>query len=273
MTRNSFSVSVVIATRNRSTDIAEALAAIAHSDDGTVEEVILVDDASHIPLTLPAGAGRLPYPVRILHNATQLGAAASRNAAAAAARGAVLAFLDDDARPLHDWFEVLQHTLTTDRAAITGRVLPFDGGTVSRARQYRYEDRYARYEASNPVPFFAGGNSAVWKRAFLDAEGFPDITTASDNGLVARLAEYGGSVHFVPELRVVHRNGKGVRTAAREAWRAGRSTSGISPAAALRTIASVARNQPWHSDFPVAALNTGLQALHSLGTTLPERQS
>ncbi|MEU8522628.1 glycosyltransferase family 2 protein [Streptomyces sp. NBC_01216] len=260
-------VSVVVATRNRPADIRELLQATAVCDTGVVHEVVLVDDASEVPLRVDAAP--YPFEVRLIRNPRQRGAAASRNLAAREATGDVLAFLDDDARPLPDWFHVLDTALTEDRAAITGRVLPFDSGVVARARQYRYELRYAQHAADSPVTFFAGGNSAVWTESFLAADGFPDVVTASDNGLVERLSAGGGRVHFAPALRVAHRNSKGAGIAFREAWRAGRLAPRSTPAAALRRFTASARIQPWSDDPAAAGLNLGLQAANSLATALP----
>ncbi|QNP67883.1 glycosyltransferase [Streptomyces genisteinicus] len=261
-------VSIVIATRNRPSDVRHLLAAVTAADTGIVHEVLLVDDASAQPLRVDDAPGR-PFPVRLLRNARRAGAAAGRNRAAAEATGDVLAFLDDDARPLPDWFQVLDESLTPDRAAVTGRVLPFDSGVVSRARQHRYEVRYAQHAADSEVAFFAGGNSAVWTELFRAAGGFPDVVTASDNGLVERLAADGGRVFFVPALRIAHRNSKGAPVAFREAWRAGRLSNGATPAAALRKVAASARAQPWGHDPSAAGLNVGLQVANSLATVLP----
>ncbi|MFH9685834.1 glycosyltransferase [Streptomyces sp. NPDC017413] len=260
-------VSVVVATYNRPTDVDLLLTAIAACDTGIVHEVILVDDASDTPLRVEDTAH--PFPVRLLRHERRRGAAAGRNLAGQEATGDVLAFLDDDARPLPDWFAVLDAALTHERAAITGRVLPFDSSVVSRARQYRYEFRYAQQSPGSEVTFFAGGNSAVWTKEFLAAGGFPDVVTASDNGLVERLAESGGRVHFAPGLRVAHRNSKGAGIALREAWRAGRLAPRSTPAAALRRFAASARTQPWSDDPAAAGLNVGLQAANSLATALP----
>ncbi|MFI9628863.1 glycosyltransferase family 2 protein [Streptomyces sp. NPDC052042] len=260
-------VTVVVATRNRPTDVRHLLQAVRIADIGTVSEVLLVDDASTTPLS-PATED-LPFPVRTLRNPVRRGAAASRNLAASEATGNVLAFLDDDARPLPDWFHVLGASLTEDRAAVTGRVLPFDSGVVARARQYRYEARYAQHAADSPVSFFAGGNSAVWTDRFLDAGGFPDVVTASDNGLVERLAPSGGQVFFVPALRVAHRNSKGAKIAFREAWRAGRLGPRSAPSVQARRFAATVKSQPWSRDPAAAGLNAGLQVANSLAAALP----
>ncbi|EST27273.1 glycosyltransferase [Streptomyces roseochromogenus] len=262
-------ISVVVATRDRPADVLHLLNALRVCDTGAITEVILVDDASGRPLETPCG--EWPFRLRLLRNDVRRGAAASRNLAAEAAHGQVLAFLDDDARPLPDWCAVLCETLTADRAAITGRVLPFDSGVVSRARQHRYDTRYDAHAPYSAVRFFAGGNSAVWTDRFRAAGGFPDLVTASDNGLVERVAEQGGEVIFVPELRVAHRNSKGARIAFREAWRSGRLAGGSRPVDCWRQFRGAARTQPWAADRPAAGLNTALQAAHSLARALPTR--
>jgi glycosyltransferase involved in cell wall biosynthesis len=260
-------VSVVVATRNRPSDIRHLLTAVASCDTGIVDEVLLVDDASEQPLRVEEK--ERPFAVRLIRNERRIGAAASRNLAGEEASGDVLAFLDDDARPLPGWFQILDSALTEDRAAITGRVLPFDSGVVARARQNRNELRYAQHAPDSEVTFFAGGNSAVWTERFRVAGGFPDVVTASDNGLVERLGEKDGRVHFVPALRVAHRNSKGAAIAFREAWRAGRLAPRSTLGAALDRLTASARNQPWSDDPAAAGLNLSLQAANSLATALP----
>ena len=262
-------ISVVVATRNRQTDIDVLLETIARERHPSLHEVVVVDDASDVPLHV----AEYGFPVRLLRNESKRGAAVSRNIAADLAGGDVLAFLDDDARPLPHWFTVISRDLQTHRTAITGRVLPFDSGVVSRARQHRYEVRYAQHRSLEPVTFFAGGNSAILRRSFLAAGGFPDVVTASDNGLVERLAAVGEQVYFTPDLRVAHRNSKGARIALREAWRAGRLAEQSPAAHQLRRIVSAAGLQPWHDDVPAACLNVALQAANSVASTLPRTKT
>lgn len=156
-------------------------------------------------------------------------------------------------------------------AAITGRVLPFDEGVVSRARQYRYEQRYAAHQPLARVDFFAGGNSAVWTKLFRRAGGFPQTGAGSDNGLVAALSAKGNAVHFAPNLRVAHLNSKGMRTAARESWRSGRNTADAPTTLSeeLRHTAATVRRQPWRTDVAAAATNSVLQMIHSAACWAP----
>lgn len=255
-------LSVVVATRDRPDDVRDLLTSLAEADDGVrvIAEVILVDDASAVPLATPGSA---TVPVRVLRNPRRRGAAASRNVGAAAAAGAALAFLDDDCRVLPDWCEVVASQLAAGRPAVTGRILPFDHGLVSRARQYRYEQRYAGSPAGGRVCFLAGGNSVVDAKLFAAVGGFPELVTASDNALVGRLRGQGVEVWFDPAMRVLHRNSKGIRIAAREAWRSAAAAGAAGIVAESGSALRIAAAQPWRGDPAVAALNSGLQLLHS----------
>lgn len=265
-TREPPRLSVVVATRDRPDDVEQLLASLAASGSGhVISEVVLVDDASQPPLCV----SHAQLPVSVVRNPVRLGAALSRNRGAALATGTMLAFLDDDCRVTPTWCEVAEFHLCSGTRAVTGRIMPFDSGPVSRARQYRYERRYEAHEAGAAVAFFAGGNSLIDRRVFLVAGGFPDQASASDNALVARLHDQGEQVCFDPALQVLHRNGKGIRTAVREAWRSGRTATDGGGATVLASFAGAVAAQPWREDPAAAALNAALQAVHSTSRAVP----
>src|SRR4051812_32537771 len=87
------SLSVVVPTRNRHTTLRRTLASLAAQTRSDFEAIV-VDDASSEPVDL-AGA-IAPEQLTLIRNPTNLGAARSRNAGIAAARGQWIAFLDDD---------------------------------------------------------------------------------------------------------------------------------------------------------------------------------
>jgi glycosyltransferase involved in cell wall biosynthesis len=221
-------ISVIIPTRERAADLRRCLAGLAdcvrrlndESHPAKLLEVIIVDDAS-TTVDVSAVAAESGLPVEVIRNPSQLGAGASRRLAAELASGDVLAFLDDDAVPRGDW---LIHAAAVDEThpAITGRVLRFDDGLLSSARQARYDVRYGRLERDAPVSFFAGGNSAVLAKSFHAAGGFAREGVGGDNSLADTLAELDTPVRFRPELVIAHRNGKGWRRALSDTWSAGR---------------------------------------------------
>jgi glycosyltransferase involved in cell wall biosynthesis len=260
-------ISVIIPTRDRAADLQRCMAGLAdcvrrlndQSHAAKLLEVIVVDDASSVDISAVLAESGLP--VALIRNASQLGAGASRRFAVESASGDVFAFLDDDAVPRGDW---LIHAAALDKAhpAITGRVLRFDNGMLSAARQARYDARYARLERDAPVSFFAGGNSSILATSFHAAGGFSREGVGGDNSLADALAERGTPVCFRPELVIAHRNGKGWRRAFTDAWSAGRHhPQRMTITEGWRTVQGSAVGPTW----TVAEVNMLLGAVHAAG--------
>lgn len=267
-------ISVIVPTRDRPDDLERCLdaldgcaAELVRAGLGTLLEVVLVDDASARPVTVDPA--RWPgSPVRVLRNQQRLGAGRSRQSAAAGAAGDVLAFLDDDAAPRGDWLTVLAERLSPRVPALTGRVLRFDAGLVSRARQARYDERYAGLAAHEPVDFFAGGNSGVLAEAFRDVGGFHRVGVGGDNSLADSLAQRATPVRFEPDLVVVHRNSKGGRRALSDAVLAGRDhPARLGPRAAGRLALRSAVGETW----PVRQTNRALGLAYASGRAARRR--
>lgn len=260
---------MIIPTRNRAADLRRCMDGLEESAQqlphGVVlHQVVVVDDASDAPgATAPARTTGMP--VTLLRNPVRLGAGAGRRRALEVADGDVLAFLDDDAVPRGDWLAVAAG-VHADRPAVTGRVLGFDGGLVSRARQARYDSRYRDLGEGAPVRFFACGNGAVLAAAFHRVGGFSNDGVGGDNSLALALDRAGAPVRFHPGLVIAHRNGKGWAAAVRNAWSAGTNhPERMSPSQVLRAT----RNSAVGPDLAVRELNRALGALHALGRALP----
>jgi glycosyltransferase involved in cell wall biosynthesis len=253
---------LVVPTRDRPADLAACLRSIAVADNGRLREVVVVDDGSSEPArpTDPLLAAE----IRVIRHDHAVGPDRCRNEAVAVATGDDVGFLDDDARVAHDWFDVASAAVDSGLRAFTGRVLPFDTGVVSRARQWRYDRRYADLPSGAVASFLAGGNSVVSREVFVRAGGFPERSAGGDNGLIARLAADGVACRFLRELRILHRNGKGFPTAARQAWRAGRCAPARPRAGTLadcgRDLASL-RQAP----LDVGVINATLQLVNTAG--------
>jgi glycosyltransferase involved in cell wall biosynthesis len=262
-------ISVIIPTRDRAADLRRCLDGLTECarqlPSGVVlHQVVVVDDASTDPAaTTPAYDTGLP--VVLLHNRTRLGAGVSRRRAVQVADGDVLAFLDDDAIPRGDWLAIAAG-VDADRPAVTGRVLGFDAGLVSRARQARYDSRYHALREGSPVDFFACGNGAVLTSAFHRVNGFSHEGVGGDNSLAWSLDRVGTPVRFHADLVIAHRNGKGWTTAVRNAWSAG-------TAHPLRMTVSdlldTAITSAHGDDLAVRALNRALGIVHALGRLMP----
>jgi glycosyltransferase involved in cell wall biosynthesis len=89
-------VSVIIPTRDRPTLIVDAVRS-ALAQTYANQEIVIVDDGSAVPLTLPQDLYDDPR-VQLVRLESTVGAGGARNAGVQASTGTLLAFLDDDDR-------------------------------------------------------------------------------------------------------------------------------------------------------------------------------
>jgi GT2 family glycosyltransferase len=215
-------LALIIPSCDRPDDLAACLESVDASAPPALRQVVVVDDGMKEPVEVDgqvAGAT-----LEVVRNPRTCGAAFSRNRALERVGPSIdlVGFLDDDVRVEEHWFEAALEEMSPDRGAVTGPVQRFDESVLARARQLRYDRRYAGLQHGDRVDFLAGGNSVVWRHALVAVDGFPETPTMSDTLLLRRLAHIGLGCHFIPKLKVWHRNSKGLVVAVREAWRAGR---------------------------------------------------
>ncbi|MPQ26481.1 glycosyltransferase [Bacillus paralicheniformis] len=214
-------VTVIIPTKDREHDLKRCLQGLLKNDVTLIEEIVIIDDNSQKPLKIK----EFDLPLKIIRNSKSIGAAACRNKAVNSVKSKIIAFLDDDAIPTPDWITTVVYILEKKRCGITGRVLRFDRGIVSKARQERYNIRYKNLRRGDKVNFFSGGNSAIWTDIFEEVNGFSCLSSGGDNEIVRDLDAIGYDVCFIPELVILHRNSKGVKQAIMEAFKSGREKS------------------------------------------------
>jgi GT2 family glycosyltransferase len=205
-------VSVIVATRNRATLLAETLASILEGD--TMPAEIIVVDQSDAPFLECAGRSVRGCAIRhVGMDARSL--SRGRNFGADVARHDLLVFTDDDMTADHGWLRALATALIAAREpdAVTGRVLPgaqecTDGFVPSVVRQ----STPAVHSGPLAVDVLAGGNMAIRRSAFdrvgrFDVRLGPgsDFPAAEDNDLGFRLLGAGGHILFVPDALLYHR--------------------------------------------------------------------
>ncbi len=109
MTQPAIPFSVIVSTYNRAATLRGAIASLlALGPESPPHEIVVVDNNSTddtravIESMVPHSGGRLRYVFE-----SRQGVSYGRNAGAAAARGAVLAFTDDDVRPAPGWLAAI----------------------------------------------------------------------------------------------------------------------------------------------------------------------
>ena len=130
--RDGPTVSVVICayTERRLDALRRAIRSAAAQSRPPLEIIVVID---HNP-ALAAAVGELPPGARLIENGDEQGLAGARNSGVAAARGELVAFLDDDAEAEPGWLDGAVRAL--ERHAATGvgcAILPrWEGGTAPR---------------------------------------------------------------------------------------------------------------------------------------------
>ncbi len=180
---------VVIPTRNRPDDLARCLESVRAQATDREYEVIVVDDGSAPPVSVPEG-------VRVVRRGGA-GISAARNAGIEAAAGAVIAFADDDVEADPGWLDSVLGFLERhpDRVGVEGPVTtpPFD---PLRAKSVDVRGP-GTYRACN----------VAYRRATLEALGgfSAEIPRqGEDLDLGFRALEL-GPIGWEPRMRVSHR--------------------------------------------------------------------
>lgn len=213
------SISVIIATRNRSEQVAicvrrfldtaplldaawELIVVDNGSTDDTAERIAAIQADSGLPLTY-------------IHEPTP-GVSAARNAGIRAARFEILAFTDDDCRVDPLWLCAIQRCFAEDPAVemVGGRVDLFD------ARDYeisirRFDDRLEVKTIDEVFTRLIGCNAAI-SAAALRRSGYFDtgmgpgtkFKAGEDHELFYRVLKGGGKIVYEPSIRVEHAHGR-----------------------------------------------------------------
>ena len=196
---------IVVPSYGRPEALRACLRALAAQDDSD-REIVVVDDGSPEPLA-PVCEG-LPG-VRCVRQANA-GPAAARNRGAREARGAFLAFTDDDCRPRPGWLSALRRTWGgRERRIVGGRVengLP--NNPYASASQGLCDYLYSYYGAEGgEAPFFTTNNLGVSRQGFEAVGGFDEsfpLAAAEDRDLGMRWRDVGGTLAYAPDAVVDH---------------------------------------------------------------------
>lgn len=202
-------ISCVIPTHGRPDLLAGALESVAAQTRRPDEVIVVSDDdgAEAAAVVRTAAAGGLE--VRHLVRDGVPGASASRNHGAAAARGRVLAFLDDDDLWEPQYLAVAGELLDTSGAAAVGtRWVTFGDGEPVTSRAYDDVGFQDVFLHGTPA---LGSNLVIHRAAFEAIGGYDtDLRFQNDADLLARLLARGDRYRHVDEVLVrVRKHGRG----------------------------------------------------------------
>lgn len=274
---------VIIPSAGDSFRLQRCLLSLASIEDPQKCEVIIVLDGAGPDRDLAAlrERGDWPWPIRWIENEVRKGPSRARNLGAAAARGQLLIFLDDD--------------MTAGRGFLTGHLAAAEGhpgrailGRIEtrcegrrdwcarRIEQY-WLDRDARL-AATAIPGFEDcftGNLAVPAALFANAGGFDEsLARHEDVELGIRIERAGGEFVYATAAAALQHWDKDPAAPVRDCWRTGSAAMEVwlrYPEFRRRMSFHVSgrRNARWVRRW---LLDLGIEAerLHSLLRWLPE---
>jgi glycosyltransferase involved in cell wall biosynthesis len=219
-------ISVVVPTKGRLSSLKRCLEALRNADLGHDRfEVVVANDRGGEPVESLVRTFADELQAAIVRP-RRPGPSAARNAGAAAARGAYIAFTDDDCEPTPSWLSALARSLVQNGgAAVGGRVQ--NGMTESLgavASQAVVDAVHAHFNRDPGSPrFFASSNVAFPAEEFQALGGFDeDSRYAEDRELCERWIQTGHHFVSAPQAVVIHMRALGLREFMRQHYGYGR---------------------------------------------------
>jgi len=214
-------ISVVVCTRRRPDDVRRLLAGLRQLDPAPFELIVVDNDPGEHDCEADARAAGARY-VR----EDRRGLDNARNAAVAAARGDVVAFIDDDCVAPPGWLRRLPEELANPAVAgVTGPAFPHALDTPSRRRMekqgslarglHRLEFDWLTVPIAGAGVIGVGANMAFRRAVLLSLGPQPfapelDAGTATESGgdtyLMAKLLARGHRLVYDPATFVYHRH-------------------------------------------------------------------
>lgn len=215
---------VVVPTRDRPGPLAACLAAL---EAQTVRsfEIVVVDDRSRDPSTVAAVVAGVSG-ARLVHGDGR-GPAAARNVGAAAARGPVVCFTDDDCRPGSRWLQTVLDRVRAGAHIVAGPTRngrPWDRWATASQTVTNHLTEATYEPGTGQVGFAPTSNLAVVadvQRRLPFDETYP-LAAGEDREWCSRATAEGMAIAFEPAAWVEHHQNLSLRTFWRQQVRYGR---------------------------------------------------
>lgn len=195
--------SIIIPTFNGASRIGNCLNALLEQAGRIDAEILVVDDGS----TDETAGVVQALGVRLIHQANA-GPAAARNRGAAAARGEILLFTDDDCVPMPDWLDAMLTPFEDPEiVGAKGVYRTHQKSLVARFVQAEYEDKYRLMARFNTIDFIDTYSAAFRRNRFWEMSGYDTsfpVACAEDIELSYRMSARGWKLVFVPQAVVYH---------------------------------------------------------------------
>ena len=207
-------ISVIIATRNRLKHLKICIESLLSQKTRYPYEIIIIDDGSNDG-TAEAIKKMPDKKIRLIQNKKK-GPASARNSGAKAARGTILAFLDDDCIADSNWIDTIGTSFSKYKGAslIAGHtVFIYQSGILKNITEYELKQRkkISSYvtRLDKPVPWcpLSTENCAFKKNTFMSLNGFDEkYKTASgeDTDLCLRALRKGHVFYKINAMQVRH---------------------------------------------------------------------
>jgi O-antigen biosynthesis protein len=223
-------VSVVVCAYQAESTIEECLRSLTHLNYPDYEVLVVDDGSTDATAELARG-----YPVRVISGG-RLGLSGARNLGLEQATGAIVAYLDADARADEDWLTHLVVGLDpADAAGVGGpNISPPEDPPVARCVSRAPGGPVHVLLDNERAEHVPGCNMAFWRERLVEIGGFDPIYRAAgdDVDVCWKLQDLGYSIRFHPAALVWHHS----RSKVRDFWR---QQVGYGKAEAL-----VSRNHP-----------------------------
>ncbi|EOM77511.1 glycosyl transferase [Rhodococcus rhodnii LMG 5362] len=199
-------VTIVIPVRDNPDGLIRLLRSLQSFD------VVVVDDGSSVPVSVPDPARGSIGSVTVLRHRSPRGPAAARNTGMRVATTPFVAFLDSDVVPRTGWIEpLLSHFSDPAVALVAPRIVALEPQTSALAR---YESARSSLDlgrkesavvAGGPVSYVPSAAVVARRDVLAELGGFDDeMHVAEDVDLCWRLLDAGWRVRYEPVARVAH---------------------------------------------------------------------
>jgi len=254
-------ISIVVPTYNGERTVVDCLQSVKVAIGDRHAEIIVSDSSSDATPDLVAD--RFPE-VRLLRSQERMSAGAARNRGAAASRGHLLFFTDQDCVVPPDWIDRLQAHLRDPAVDGAGGAVGIRNPTsASGCALYFLEFLYhfpARRDPQRDTSFLVGCNAA-YRAQVLHAVLFPDQTIGEDVLFGRELQQRGFHTLYDATIEVLHQNKEGWRIFFAYNHRMGRASANYQLALGRRSGAIALR-------YPALAFAAPLVILPSIARRL-----